>query len=92
MAVAVGNGLCLISAFQALSRCSNLHSEPELQESLGNAIFSQILLSLPAPEDMKELLSIFGIYMYSNSPTYEQVLFPDRVRKSNLFVSPTKLA
>ena len=28
---------------------------------------------------------------YSKSPTYERVLFQERIPKSNLFVSPTKL-
>ena len=30
--------------------------------------------------------------MYSKPPTYEQVLFWEYIHKSNLFVSPTKLA
>ena len=31
-------------------------------------------------------------HIYSKSPTYEQVPFQERTGKSNLFVSPTKLA
>lgn len=40
MAAAADNGLGLLSTCQTLSRCSNLHSEPEWQENLGNTIFS----------------------------------------------------
>lgn len=39
-AAAAANTLRLTAALQALSTCSSLHSEPELQEILGNASFS----------------------------------------------------
>ena len=35
---------------------------------------------------------LYNFMQYSRSPTYERVQFREHVHKSNLFVSPTKLA
>lgn len=60
MAAAADNGLSLLSACQTLSSWSNLHSEPEWQENLGNTIFS--FWAFQPQKTWRNPLSILGFY------------------------------
>lgn len=64
-AAAAANTLRLTAALQALSTCSSLHSEPELQEILGNASFSSEASSLRAQDGTPLHLSLLWGVSYA---------------------------